>query len=128
MANGSNGHGRDRRGRFKAGNQAAAGRSHPFAARVSEWREAMARTVTAEDIREVFSELVKRAKAGERWAVKELLTRTIGVPEVVEAEEPPTITLPEGPWSPMIIRALATDEDVARAKAMTESGERIEED
>ncbi len=40
----------------------------------------LAETVTAEDIRTVLRELIDRAKAGERWAVCELLDRCLGKP------------------------------------------------
>ncbi len=38
----------------------------------------LAETVTAEDIRAVLTVLVEKAKAGERWAVCELLDRCLG--------------------------------------------------
>lgn len=38
----------------------------------------LAETVTAEDIRAVLSVLVEKAKAGQLWAIKELLDRTLG--------------------------------------------------
>ena len=37
-------------------------------------------TITAEDIRAVLNVLVEQAKAGERWAVCELLDRCLGKP------------------------------------------------
>ncbi len=79
IANGGNGQGvRDRRGRFLAGNRAAAGHGNPHADRVNAWRAALAETVTEADLREVIASLVERAKAGERWAVCELLDRCLG--------------------------------------------------
>ncbi len=38
----------------------------------------LAETVTPEDIRAVLREMVERARAGERWAVCELLDRCLG--------------------------------------------------
>ena len=38
----------------------------------------LAETVTAEDIRAVLTVLVEKAKAGQPWAVKEFLDRTLG--------------------------------------------------
>ena len=40
----------------------------------------MADTVTEDDLRAVIAKLVERAKAGERWAVCELLDRCLGKP------------------------------------------------
>ena len=36
--------------------------------------------MTAADLRKVIAMLVKKAKAGEPWAVRELLDRTLGKP------------------------------------------------
>ncbi len=79
LANGGNGGvGQDSRGRFLPGNQAACGRGNPHAARVNAWRSALAQSVTAQDVRAVLKVLVQKAKAGEPWAVKEFLDRTLG--------------------------------------------------
>ncbi len=79
FANGGNGEAdRDGHGRFLPGNNAAAGRGNPHAARVNAWRTALAATVTEEDLAEVIGKLVEKAKAGERWAVCELLDRCLG--------------------------------------------------
>ncbi len=75
--NGSNG--RDGRGRFAKGNPGGPG--NPHAAAVGRWRTALADTVTGDDLRAVIAKLVERAKAGERWAVCELLDRCLGKPE-----------------------------------------------
>ncbi len=81
FANGGNGEAeRDGHGRFLPGNNAAAGRGNPHAARVNAWRTALADTVTEEDLAEVIGKLVQKAKAGERWAVCELLDRCLGKP------------------------------------------------
>ncbi len=74
--NGSNG--RDGHGRFAQGNPGGPG--NPHAAAVGRWRTALAHTVTEDDLRAVIAKLVERAKAGERWAVCELLDRCLGKP------------------------------------------------
>ena len=73
-AYGSNG--RDGRGRFTTGNPGGPG--NPHAARVGEWRSVLVETVTPADLRAVIRMLLEKAKAGERWAVCELLDRTLG--------------------------------------------------
>lgn len=79
FANGGNGEAEhDGRGRFLPGNQAACGRGNPHAARVNAWRAALAETVTEADVREVIAQLLEKAKAGQPWAVKEFLDRTLG--------------------------------------------------
>ena len=81
FTNGGNGEAEhDGRGRFRPGNQAARGRGNPNAARVNAWRSALAQTVTEADLRKVITQLLDRAKAGERWAVCELLDRCLGKP------------------------------------------------
>ena len=90
LANG--GHGRlehDSRGRFLPGNRAAVGRGNPHADRVHAWRNALAATVTEADLRAVIATVVEQAKAGERWAVRELLDRCLGksVQPIVTAGE-----------------------------------------
>lgn len=81
--NGDNG--RDSGGRFAAGN--AGGPGNPFARQVAAWRSAVMEAVTAEDMRAVVGELVRQAKAGEAWAVKELMYRTLGKPIDVDLLE-----------------------------------------
>ena len=61
-----------------ARNNAAAGRGNPHAARVNAWRRALVESVSSDDLREVIGKLVEKAKAGERWAVCELLDRCLG--------------------------------------------------
>jgi hypothetical protein len=78
--NGSNG--RDNRGRFSKGNPGGPG--NPFAASVGRWRAALMASITEKDIAAVVKALVKAAKAGEPWAVRELLDRALGRP--VEAD------------------------------------------
>lgn len=77
---GSNG--RASGGRFAKGNSGGPG--NPYAAQVGRWRATLAASVTEADIQAVARALVKAAKAGESWAVRELLDRTLGRP--VEAD------------------------------------------
>jgi hypothetical protein len=78
--NGRNGRGPG--GRFGKGNPGGPG--NPYAAKVGRWRATLADSVSEEDMRSVARALVKAAKAGEPWAVRELLDRTLGKP--VEAD------------------------------------------
>ncbi len=79
ISDGSNGTpGRSSLGQFLPGNQAAAGHSSPHAAKVQTWRTALSETVTENDLRAVIAKLVEKARAGERWAVRELLDRCLG--------------------------------------------------
>ena len=85
MADGVNG--RDGRGRFGPGNQAAQGRPNPHARRVAELRAAFMSAVSTEDIRAVVEALFGEAKAGSVPAARELLTRVLGQPEAVDVLE-----------------------------------------
>ena len=76
--NGDNGHGRDRRGRFVCGNPGGPG--NPRIRSVSAWRAALAEVVRPGDIEAVTRTLVEHAKAGEPWAIRELLNRCLGRP------------------------------------------------
>lgn len=82
FANGDNGLPveRDRRGRFLPGNSGGPG--NPQARNVSTWRAALAGSVSPEDVVEVTQRLVEAAKAGEPWAIRELLDRCLGKPHV----------------------------------------------
>ena len=67
---------RDAAGRWLAGNPGGSG--NPHAAAVARWRSALVATVSADDVRAVVLRLIDAARAGEPWAVKELLDRTLG--------------------------------------------------
>ncbi|MEE8130840.1 MAG: hypothetical protein V3T48_11145 [Vicinamibacterales bacterium] len=69
---------RDENGRFIKG--CPPGPGNPHVAKVALWRAAMAEGVSREDIDAVIKVLVEKAKTGERWAVRELLDRTLGKP------------------------------------------------
>ena len=71
---------RDAKGRFVPGNPGGPG--NPQARNVAAWRGALASAVSAEDIAEVTGKLIEEAKAGEPWAVRELLDRCLGKPHV----------------------------------------------
>lgn len=76
---------RDRQGRFAKGNPGGPG--NPHAARVGAWRRALVDAVTDDDLRAVVGALVARAREGEKWAVKELLDRTLGRPTPVPVSD-----------------------------------------
>lgn len=80
--NGDNGlaDARDSKGRFLPGNPGGPG--NPQARNVATWRKALADAVSADDVTQVTQRLVEAAKAGEPWAVRELLDRLMGKPHV----------------------------------------------
>ena len=73
-SNGSNG--RDAAGRFAAGNPGGPG--NPHGRRTALLRSAMLSAVDAADVQAVMKKLIESAKAGEPWAVREFLDRTLG--------------------------------------------------
>ena len=96
--NGDNGPGtvHDTKGRFLPGNPGGPG--NPHAAAVAAWRGAMVKTVAPEDVQKVVGVLVDKAKAGEAWAVRELLDRCLGRPQQrMELE-----AAGEGGWAVML--------------------------
>ncbi len=68
--------GRTPRGQFAKGNPGGPG--NPYARRTAALRSALLDAVTEQDIRAVARALVKRAKAGEIPAIRELLDRLLG--------------------------------------------------
>lgn len=70
--------GRDDKGRFTAGNRIGKGR--PIGAKVERLRRALIASVGTDDIREIVSELLTRAKNGDLMAVKIVFERTLGQP------------------------------------------------
>jgi hypothetical protein len=68
--------GRTLRGQFARGNPGGPG--NPYARRTAALRSALLDAVTEADIRAVARALVKRAKAGEIPAIRELLDRLLG--------------------------------------------------
>jgi hypothetical protein len=81
-ANGDNGlaDARDGRGRFLRGNPGGPG--NPHAAAVNAWRSALFNALTDDDVRKVIRVLIAKAEAGEPWAVRELLDRCMGKPDL----------------------------------------------
>jgi hypothetical protein len=65
-------------GRFLTGN--IGGPGNPLQASIQAWRAQVAKSIKAEDIKEVLAILLAKALSGERWAVKEILDRTLGKP------------------------------------------------
>jgi hypothetical protein len=78
--NGSNGRGRG--GKFAPGNKGGPG--NPFAARVNAWRTQLAEALSDQEFAGVIQALIQAATAGEPWAVREVLDRSLGKP--VEAD------------------------------------------
>ena len=58
------------------------GPGNPNSQATTLWRAELAKTITVEDVGEVLAQLVKAARTGERWAVTELLDRTLGRPTI----------------------------------------------
>lgn len=76
LTNGPTKHARDRGGRFAKGNSGGPG--NPFVHRVAQWRQQLADTVKDEDVEAVVAQLIKAARAGEQWAIREFLDRLMG--------------------------------------------------
>jgi hypothetical protein len=72
-------------GRFAPGNPGGIG--NPHAKAVGQLRAAMMASVTPDDVREVVKGLVRAAKVGEPWAVREFLDRLFGKPEAFDLVE-----------------------------------------
>ena len=79
--NGRNGNGRDAStGRFMKGNPGGPGNLQ--ISKQHKFREEFRNCISIEDFKAVAERLVEKAKAGEPWAVKELLDRTCGKPKL----------------------------------------------
>jgi hypothetical protein len=76
ITNGDNG--RDRRGRFSRGNRGGPG--NPFTRQLAEFRRALCRTVTEEDIECLARQLLERGRQGDVNAIKLLFVYAIGRP------------------------------------------------
>lgn len=76
-SNGRNGE-RDDRGRFRRGNRGGPG--NPNVTRLAQWRGALEAVMEPERVRAVFVKLLESAEAGEQWAIREVLDRTLGKP------------------------------------------------
>jgi len=81
--------GRNANGRFATGNRGGPG--NPHARRVGQIRARLLAAITDDDLEAVIRTLVENAKAGEPWAVKELLNRLIGSSTISQADEPESL-------------------------------------
>ena len=84
-ASSSEGEKRGPDGRYLPGT--CGGPGNPHAGAVAAWRKALVLAVSPADLEAVIRVLLERAKAGEPWAVKELLDRCLGRAPA-EAEDP----------------------------------------
>jgi hypothetical protein len=74
--NGDNRTGRDRNGRFSAGNSGGPG--NPHARKVAALRTALMNTVSEDDLQAIVAAMVEAAKGGDIAAAREVLDRVIG--------------------------------------------------
>ncbi len=81
----TDGAGRGPDGKFAPGN--AGGPGNPHARAIGQLRTAMMSSVSADDVGEVVRGLVRAAKLGEPWAVREFLDRLFGKPEAFDLVE-----------------------------------------
>jgi len=77
--------GRDAKGRFGLGNRIGLG--NPHAKKIGQIRAALMNAIKAGDIRVAVKALVEQAKGGDRFALAELLDRTIGRAISMDIEE-----------------------------------------
>jgi hypothetical protein len=68
-------------GRFAAGNKAAAGHNAPHARRVATLRSTLLNSVTEQDIQDIASALIAKAKEGDLRAIREVFDRILGQPD-----------------------------------------------
>ena len=68
--------GRTPGGQFAPGNQF--GKGNPQAQHIARWRASFAEAVTDEDLKATVVKLAAAARAGQPWAVRELLDRCLG--------------------------------------------------
>jgi hypothetical protein len=80
------GAGRDGKGRFQPGNQAASGHQNHRAKRIQRFAEIILTAVSEDDFRQVVKALIVKAKSGDTVAVRELLDRLIGKVVSLEPE------------------------------------------
>ena len=69
------GNGRDKRGRFTAGNQFSTG--NPLGGKVEQFRALVLQT-SQKQFPEVVEKLFELAREGQQWAVQEVLNRVLG--------------------------------------------------
>lgn len=85
--NGSNGS-RDTQGRFAKGNSGGPG--NPYGKAVARWRSLFLQMVTEDDLREIVTMMVQKAKDGDMLAAREVLNRLAG--------RPPETMAPDRKW------------------------------
>jgi len=93
IPNGENGQCRTAGGQFAKGN--AGGPGNPYARRVAQLRKLMLEAVSEDDVRAIIAALVKRAKAGDLSAAREILNRLVGKPGYIEQADPDRVDLHE---------------------------------
>lgn len=71
---------RDSQGRFLPGCRPGPG--NPFSRQANTLRAELYKAVTVDDFKAIAAKLVELARAGEKWAIKELLDRLIGRPAI----------------------------------------------
>ena len=91
---------RDSKGRFVQGNQAAKGHSsHPTLYRRLTMVDSFFWHVQPSDIGDITEKLIELAKGGDLMAIKLVLERMLGRPDMIGEIEPPltiSIKLPKG--------------------------------
>lgn len=78
---------RDEKGRFVAGNKAAAGHARPHAAKIAKLRATLFDVVTPENMRGVLIAMLKAAMEGDVAAARLILSYGIGAPEATDVLE-----------------------------------------
>jgi hypothetical protein len=74
--------GRDKHGRFIAGNRIAIG--NPHAKRVAQLRSSLLKSVSRDDVKEIIRKMVELAKDGDPHAAKLVLDRCLGKSEALD--------------------------------------------
>lgn len=105
--------GRTAKGYFAKGNKF--GKGNPHFKKITAYRMALLKAIDEDDVREVVLVLMQKAKAGEDWAIKEFLNRTVG--KAVPASE-----LPDGVRL-SVIRTPFTPPLIVKEEAMSEGTE-----
>lgn len=67
-------------GKFLPGNKLGTG-GDPWAAQKSKFRSVLANALTPQEMGKIAKALIRAAKRGESWAVKEVLDRMLGKPQ-----------------------------------------------
>lgn len=96
MPSGNGSNGKDpKTGRFLPGNKLGTG-GDPFAAKKTQFRTVLVEAMTPAEMRKIVTSLLRAAKKGESWAVKEVFDRMLGKPkEHIELDAELRLTLTE---------------------------------